>query len=139
MERLPEGAARKQELALARLQESEERYRRLLGRIQDGVVIIQEGRLRFQGTLEGLHGQMEAQLVLGVDQPARARHLLERAGWTVHGNGGHRLTVAANGQSDAAMINAQLVREGLNVYDVSVERPTLEDIFLTLTQGSVLE
>lgn len=30
---------------LSQLQESEERYRRLLGRIQDGVVIIQDGRL----------------------------------------------------------------------------------------------
>jgi PAS domain S-box-containing protein len=36
---------RQQELSLARLQESEERYRRLLGRIQDGVIIIQSGRL----------------------------------------------------------------------------------------------
>ncbi|HET8645780.1 MAG TPA: GAF domain-containing protein, partial [Vicinamibacteria bacterium] len=35
----------RQEDALERLQESEERYRRLLGRIQDGVVIIQDGRL----------------------------------------------------------------------------------------------
>jgi PAS domain S-box-containing protein len=34
-----------QDLALGRLQESEERYRRLLGRIQDGVVIIQDGRI----------------------------------------------------------------------------------------------
>ncbi len=36
---------KQQELSLLRLQESEERYRRLLGRIQDGVVIIQDGRL----------------------------------------------------------------------------------------------
>jgi PAS domain S-box-containing protein len=36
---------RQQDLSLARLQESEERYRRLLGRIQDGVIIIQSGRL----------------------------------------------------------------------------------------------
>ena len=36
---------KQQEQSLARLQESEERYRRLLGRIQDGVVIIQDGRL----------------------------------------------------------------------------------------------
>src|SRR5262245_28552670 len=36
---------KQQEVALARLQESEERYRRLLGRIQDGVVIIQDGKL----------------------------------------------------------------------------------------------
>ena len=50
--------------------------------------IIQEGSLRFQGTLEDLHAQMEEQVVLGVDQPEKAKHLLEEAGWTAHKNGG---------------------------------------------------
>jgi len=52
----------------------------------------------------------------------------------VCGNGGHRLTVAANGQSDAAMINAQLGRAGINVYSLAIEQPTLEDIFINLTK-----
>jgi ABC-type multidrug transport system ATPase subunit len=102
--------------------------------------IIQEGRLRFQGPLEDLHAQMEEQVVLGVDQPTKARAMLQQAGWTVHNNGGHRITVAANGRSDAALINAQLVREGVNVFHVNVEQPTLEDIFLVLTaEGSQRE
>jgi ABC-type multidrug transport system ATPase subunit len=95
--------------------------------------IIQEGRLRFQGTLADLHAQMKEQVVLGVDQPDKARNLLHQTGWTVHGNGGQRLTVAANGRSDAAMINAQLVEADVNVYHLKLEQPTLEDIFLTLT------
>jgi PAS domain S-box-containing protein len=44
---------REQAEALDRLRESEERYRRLLGRIQDGVVIIQEGRLAFVNEVMG--------------------------------------------------------------------------------------
>src|SRR5262245_49633553 len=36
-----------QEATLARLRESEERYRRLLERIQDGVVIVQDGRVSY--------------------------------------------------------------------------------------------
>jgi ABC-type multidrug transport system ATPase subunit len=95
--------------------------------------IIQEGRLRFQGTQEDLHAQMEEQVVLRVDQPERAARVLHGAGWALHRNGGNRLTVAANGRSDAAMVNAQLVREGINVYHLALEQPTLEDIFMTLT------
>ena len=95
--------------------------------------IIQEGRLRFQGTQEALHAEMEEQVVLGVDQPELAKRLLEQAGWTAHSNGGHRVTVAANGRSDAAMISSHLVREGVNLFHLSLEQPTLEDIFMTLT------
>jgi ABC-type multidrug transport system ATPase subunit len=96
--------------------------------------ILQEGRLRFQGTLQDLHAQMDAQLVLGVDRPEAARHALTSMGWVVRGNGGHRLTVAANGQSDAALINAQLVQHGVNVYRLQFEQPTLEDVFMMLTE-----
>src|SRR4030095_4835504 len=39
--------------ALTLLRESEERYRRLLGRIQDGVVIVQEGKVAFANEVMG--------------------------------------------------------------------------------------
>jgi len=95
--------------------------------------IVQQGRLCFQGSLRDLQAQMEEQIVLGVDQPQRAKKVLAQAGWTVQGNGGHRLTVAAHGRSDAALINAQLVGQGVNIYHLTLEQPTLEDMFITLT------
>lgn len=50
--------------ALKRLRESEERYRRLLGRIQDGVVIIQDGRVAYANeVMAGLLGQEPSELV----------------------------------------------------------------------------
>jgi len=98
--------------------------------------IIQSGRLCFQGTLEELHAQLEEHIVLGVDQPQKAEALLQKAGWAVHRNGGHRITVAANGRSDAAMINAQLVQAGVNLYHLRLEQPTLEDIFMNLTNST---
>ena len=94
--------------------------------------IIHQGRLAFQGSLRDLHAQVSEQIVLGVDRPDRARALLREAGWTVQGNGRHRLAVMANGQSDAALVNAQLVRGGVNVFHLNLEQPTLEDIFMTL-------
>jgi ABC-type multidrug transport system ATPase subunit len=95
--------------------------------------IIFRGHLRFQGTQEALHAQMEEQIVLGVDRPERAGDVLRRRGWTVHTNGGHRITVAANGHSDAALVNAQLVGEGVNVFHLNLEQPTLEDMVMALT------
>ncbi|MBN1660241.1 MAG: ABC transporter ATP-binding protein, partial [Anaerolineae bacterium] len=77
------------------------------------------------------------QVTLDVDRPEHARRLLTRAGWRVNSNGGHRLAVAANGRSDAALLNAQLVGQGVNVYRLALERPTLEDIFLTLTNQAL--
>jgi ABC-2 type transport system ATP-binding protein len=96
--------------------------------------IINRGDLLFQGRLADLHAQMEGQIVLGVGQPEQAKRVLAREGWAVRGNGGHRLTVAANGQSDAAVINDQLVRAGISVYELRIEQPTLEDTFINLTQ-----
>ena len=98
--------------------------------------IIQAGRLRFQGTQESLRAQMEEHVVLQVEEPREAEASLRAAGWTVHRNGGHRLTVAANGLSDAAMINAHLVGEGVNVYHLGLEHPTLEDMFIALTSDT---
>ncbi|MBN1259490.1 MAG: ABC transporter ATP-binding protein [Anaerolineae bacterium] len=95
--------------------------------------IIQRGKLVFQGTLDALHAQTEEHVVLGVDQVEQARRVLIEAGWHIHSNGGRRLAVAANGQSDAALINAQLVRAGVNVYNLTLQQPTLEDIFLSVT------
>jgi ABC-2 type transport system ATP-binding protein len=97
--------------------------------------IIQDGRLRFQGTLDDLHVELKEQLVLSVDQPEKAQQVLVQTGWSVHGNGGHRLTVTAHGHSDAALVNAQLVGQGVNVYHLNLEQPTLEDIFLSLTNN----
>ena len=48
----------------ARLRESEERYRRLLERIQDGVVIIQDGRVAYANQVFGRHGRATAPAAL---------------------------------------------------------------------------
>lgn len=96
--------------------------------------IIQQGRLIFEGTLDALHAQNEPQLVLEVDKPQSAKEVLHAYGWKVRGNGGHSLTLAVNGAADVARINMQLVQSGVNIYNLSLQQPTLEDIFLAVTQ-----
>ncbi len=96
--------------------------------------ILHQGRLRFQGTRDALHAEVENRVIIGVDQPEKAESVLRRAGWTAHRgqNNGH-VWASINGISDVSMINSQLVGEGINVYQVNVAQPTLEDIFLEVT------
>jgi ABC-type multidrug transport system ATPase subunit len=95
--------------------------------------IIQQGKLRFQGTLEALHAEMDRQVVVGTDRPDAARQVLATAGWQVRYTNSRNVTVPAADRSDVAMINRRLVEAGLNVYALELQQPSLEDIFLQLT------
>ena len=96
--------------------------------------IVGHGRLLFQGTPRELQAQLEDHVTLGVDRSDDAVQMLSRAGWAVHQNGTGHLHVAVNGRSDVTLINAQLVRAGLNVYHLEMQRPTLENVFLAMTE-----
>ena len=96
--------------------------------------IVSQGRLLFQGTPDELQAHLESQVTLGVDQPEAAARTLTEKGWSVDQNGAHRLHVAVNDRSDVTLINAQLVQGGINVFHLNLEQPSLEDVFLRLTQ-----
>jgi ABC-2 type transport system ATP-binding protein len=98
--------------------------------------IIRKGALIFQGNPETLQAQLNESVIVSVDQPDKAKAVLAEAGWTVQRNGSQKLNVEANGQSDAAMINSHLLGAGVSVYQVSLERPSLEDVFLKVTEES---
>jgi lantibiotic transport system ATP-binding protein len=99
--------------------------------------IIHEGRMLFQGRLVDLQSHLHEHLTLGVNDRERARNILGSSGWRVlPGSNGH-ISVAANGASDAALINQQLVGAGLSVYQLNLEQPSLEEIFFHLTEGNL--
>ncbi len=95
--------------------------------------IINQGRLLFQGPKDALQAQVSDYLALECDQPQQAKRVLAQTGWTIQSNGQRRLVITANGYADAAMINSQLVQQGISVYHLKLEHPTLEDIFFSLT------
>ena len=72
---------------------------------------------------------------LVTDHLQETERFLTKSGWPVADNGNHHLMVQVNGLSDAAMLNSQLVQAGINVYHLSLEQPSLEDIFLSLTNS----
>jgi ABC-2 type transport system ATP-binding protein len=95
--------------------------------------IIQQGRLLFQGSLAQLQAQQAQQLWLRVDRPEDALSHLRRQGWQASKNGKPEIAVEVNGDADVALVNNCLVYNGFNVFHLDLARPTLEDVFLTLT------
>jgi ABC-type multidrug transport system ATPase subunit len=101
--------------------------------------IIHKGRMLFQGTRDGLQSQLGEHVSLGVNQPEEAQRLLSQEGWTVKDDGDGRLLVTVSGRSEASKINAQLVRGGVSVFHLSLERLSLEKVFLQLTEAKTAE
>jgi ABC-2 type transport system ATP-binding protein len=113
----------------------------LLGEVEQiatHIGIINQGRLIFQGTPEELRARQRDQLTLIADRLPEAQQFLQQSGWQVSHNGNNHLNIEVNGRSDVALINGQLVRAGLNVYELRLTQPSLEDIFLTLTKEEAL-
>ncbi|MHB0875397.1 MAG: ABC transporter ATP-binding protein [Anaerolineae bacterium] len=95
--------------------------------------IINDGRLLFQGTLADLREQTQQELSIGVSRPELAEALLRRGGWIARHTGDHTLAVVAGDRAEAAKVNEVLVKEGIEVYHLSLTAPTLEETFLRLT------
>lgn len=100
--------------------------------------IIHRGHLLFQGTLSELQAQRQGCVRLSVSQPDKAIRILTRAGWTVQRDGDF-LIVMTNERTATADINNLLVQQEVQVFGLSIEQPSLEDIFLQLTEAETEE
>ena len=98
------------------------------------VGIIYEGRLTFQGRLSELRERQKSHLRLGVKRAEAALQLLRDAGIAAHADGGTLLHVEGDAR-EATSVNRLLVESGHDVFHLSVERQSLEAIFLGLTGG----
>lgn len=94
--------------------------------------IVHRGKLLFEGTLTDLEAHREKHVALRVDRPDDAEMALTEAGWHIHQANGH-LRISAATQDEVAAINRLLVGQGVNVYHLSLEQPSLEETFLKLT------
>ena len=97
--------------------------------------IIHEGKLLFQGPLSELQTKQQTQLIVGVKQLDVAIDCLTKAGWNVHRSVDGMLSVAAKTSADAIRVNKLLVDHRVDVFHVALAQPSLEDIFLTLTNN----
>jgi ABC-2 type transport system ATP-binding protein len=109
----------------------------LLGEVEQiatHVGIVGRGRMLFQGTLGELQGQLREWAVVEVDQPAKAASVLSRIGMPVEVTDEGRLALNLPARTAAARIASELIGAGLDLYQLRLERPSLEDLFLNLTE-----
>jgi lantibiotic transport system ATP-binding protein len=101
------------------------------------VGIIHRGRLLFQGELTALQAERQPRIIVAVNDPPRASAVLAAHGWNAVASEG-TLVVARPGLTpqDASAVNALLVGERLDVHHLSIERPSLEQMFLAMTEDS---
>jgi ABC-2 type transport system ATP-binding protein len=106
--------------------------------LADDIVVMDHGRIIATGTPLQLKEQAgNASLVVTVshaaDLPA-ARDLLVRTGAEVHVDAGARqLTASAEGISALTTVAGWLQDSGIEVDDIGLSRPSLDDVFLSLT------
>lgn len=94
--------------------------------------IINRGNLLFQGTIDELRLKRQHYVVLEVDNNDRAVEILRKAGWDLDLENG-KIHIKADDRSNAAEINSVLVKENIRVYYINFELPSLEKLFLSLT------
>ncbi len=100
------------------------------------VGIINKGNMMFQGTLEELiNKQQEASVVvLETNDAARALRILHDQQLTARMDDG-RIIMPVVPKEQIAVINRQLVQQGIDVYAISKIKNDLETIFIDLTNN----
>lgn len=111
----------------------------LLGEVEQiatHIGIINEGHLLFQGKLSELQSKQQTLLTVGVKQIDEATEFLASAGWAIERRVDDVLNISTKAPDDAARINKLLVERGLEVFHLATSQRSLEDIFLSLTNGT---
>ncbi len=97
--------------------------------------ILRQGRLAFEGTPVHLRSAYPEQLAVKTDRPTEAGVLLAQAGWpaTRQSESDHTVLVPVAGEADVACITRELVQHGLAIFALQPHRPSLEEMFLHMT------
>jgi lantibiotic transport system ATP-binding protein len=104
-------------------------------RLASHVGIMRRGKLLFDGPIEALKDQYDSVLGVRVADANQAIEILKRAGDAPFLGADGRVLVSISDPADAARINARLVSEGVSVLGLSVDQPSLEEIYLAMTDA----
>lgn len=100
------------------------------------VGIINKGQLLFQGTLDDLHHLQKegSQLIIETNQVQAAKELLVSFSEDILIQD-NILTMPSCNKNTIAKMNEILVKNGIDVYQISVNKNNLENIFMDLTKN----
>jgi ABC-2 type transport system ATP-binding protein len=105
-----------------------------LEQVADWIVLIQEGRIRFQGAMGELLASSRTSLVLVPEDAGDLGSLAAIAGNLGHPAGVEGALVRVqDGSNAAAEINRAAMRAGITLVQIAVERSSLEETFLAMT------
>ncbi len=102
-------------------------------RICNVVAIINEGRLVYQGAVDGLVGSGRVVRIKAEPMEEAFRILTCSTDLSVRRNGSNSLYVTMR-EEHIASVNGLLVQNQIRVSELSMQHTTLEDVFLTLTK-----
>ncbi|WP_310153195.1 ATP-binding cassette domain-containing protein [Phycicoccus sp. 3266] len=94
--------------------------------------VMREGRMVAQGTTAEVRGAGVVAVRVETGQPERAAEVLTRLGATSVSTSPTGVRADADGLEPEAVV-AELVRAGVGVRGFALDRPSLEDLFVTLT------
>ncbi len=97
------------------------------------VGIIDSGTLLFEGTLGSLHARMRPRLEIEADRPADAAAILASASFAATRPNGSGIVIQDADEALAARANALLVGRGIAVHRLQLRSPSLEEVFLSMT------
>jgi ABC-2 type transport system ATP-binding protein len=95
--------------------------------------IINRGKLLFQGTIEELHNVSKKQLEIQTNNLVSSMELLCRNGYQAEISS-DKILIPYQSGNQTAEINSLLVNHDHKVYNLSMSKQNLENLFLSITQ-----
>jgi len=107
-------------------------------RLCDRVLVVDHGRLAFDGTLAGLAGTVGARrvLVVDLDRPSEPLHGIPHTQWLSSEGEGVRQRLAFDPADTTAAAVLAAVAERVTLRDLSIEEPDIEDVVRRIYSAS---
>lgn len=105
-----------------------------LEQVITSVGIIAKGSMKFLGSMDQLRKRQEGKLVIEVSDSEKAQQVLSLKGVPAARRNSRHIAVHVSDRNHIAWINAELVGNAVDVYELKFEQPNLESVFLSLIQ-----
>ena len=106
-----------------------------LEQVVTDVGIISGGTMKFQGSLSALQQMQQRNLILRLSDRVRAEKIIRRHNTAKISGADDTISLAVPDKETAASINRALIEEGIDVYEMMFEQPSLESVFLNFIQS----